>query len=112
MKKEMRALYIEGLATHGGPESCVSACEGRGEALAGVRVGRAIEPRNQHSGVPTLSKRRKAISPAALFASRWGTLRGLRTRACTESSCARTGRAHHLPVQLKVGRAAQGTRRR
>jgi len=23
MKKEMRELYIEGLATHGGPESCV-----------------------------------------------------------------------------------------
>ena len=36
MKKEMRELYIEGLATHGGPESCVMVREGWGEALTGV----------------------------------------------------------------------------
>ena len=47
MKKEMRTLHIEGLAIHGGPESCVDDPRGRGEALTGVRVGRAIEPRNQ-----------------------------------------------------------------
>jgi hypothetical protein len=43
----MRALYVEGVATHGGPESCVGVREGSGEALTGVRAGRAIEPRNQ-----------------------------------------------------------------
>jgi len=43
----MRALYIEGLATHGGPESCVAVRKGGGEALTGVRAGGAIEPRNQ-----------------------------------------------------------------
>jgi hypothetical protein len=43
----MRELYIEGLATHDGPESCVGVCEGAGEALTGVRAGWAIEPRNQ-----------------------------------------------------------------
>ncbi len=42
----MQTLYIEGLATHGGPESCVVAREGDGEALTGVRAGQAIEPRN------------------------------------------------------------------
>ena len=47
MEKEMRALYIEGLATHDDPESCVGVCEGAGEALTGARAGRAIEPRNQ-----------------------------------------------------------------
>jgi RNA-directed DNA polymerase len=47
MEKEMRELYIEGVATHDGPESCVGVREGEGEALTGVRVGRAIEPRNQ-----------------------------------------------------------------
>ena len=42
----MEKLYAEGVAIHGGPESCVGAREGAGEALTGARVGRAIEPRN------------------------------------------------------------------
>jgi hypothetical protein len=42
----MEELYIEGVAIHDGPESCVGAREGDGEALTGVRVGRAMEPRN------------------------------------------------------------------
>ena len=61
----MEELYVEGLATHGGPESCAVVCEGGVEALTGVRAGRAIEPRNEHFGVPTLSKRRKATSAVA-----------------------------------------------
>jgi RNA-directed DNA polymerase len=47
MKEELRVLYAEGVASHGGPESCAAAREGGGEALTGVRVGRVIEPRNQ-----------------------------------------------------------------
>ena len=43
----MRELYIEGVATRDGPESCAGVREGGGEALTGVRAGRAIEPRNQ-----------------------------------------------------------------
>ena len=42
----MEELYVEGLASHGGPESCAGVREGAGEALTGVRAGRAIEPRN------------------------------------------------------------------
>jgi hypothetical protein len=42
----MRTLYVEGVATHDGPESCVVVCEDGGEALTGVRAGWAIEPRN------------------------------------------------------------------
>ncbi len=66
MEEEMEELYVEGLATHGGPESCVDDLRGRGEALTGARAGRAIEPRNQWSGVPTLFHRRKATPLAAL----------------------------------------------
>ena len=62
----MEELYVEGLATHGGPESCVASREGRGEALTGVRAGRAIEPRNVSFGVPTLFAKRKATSLGAL----------------------------------------------
>ena len=42
----MEELYVEGLATRDGPESCVDDPRGRGEALTGVRAGRAIEPRS------------------------------------------------------------------
>jgi hypothetical protein len=62
----MEELYIEGVATHGGPESCVDVPRGRGEALTGARAGRAIEPRNRRFGVPTLSMRWKTTSPVAL----------------------------------------------
>ena len=62
----MEEPYVEGVATHDGPESCVAAREGGGEALTGVRAGRVIEPRNCSFGVPTLFKWRKATLPAAL----------------------------------------------
>src|SRR5258708_27372449 len=48
MEEEMEELYVEGLATRGGPESCVDDPRGRGEALTGARAGRAIEPRNHY----------------------------------------------------------------
>ena len=45
MEKEMKTLYVEGVAIHDGPESCAGVREGVGEALTGVRVGGVIEPR-------------------------------------------------------------------
>ena len=66
MRKGMREPYVEDLASHGGPESCVGVPRGRSEALTGVHAGRAIEPRNSLFGVPTRVMRRKATSPAAL----------------------------------------------
>ncbi len=36
----MKESYVEGLASYGGPESCVHIREGVGEALTGVRAGR------------------------------------------------------------------------
>jgi hypothetical protein len=53
MEKRMREPYTEGVATHGDPESCVVVRKDGDEALTGARVGWAIEPRNQGSGVPT-----------------------------------------------------------
>ena len=62
----MREPHGEGIAIRSDPESCVIARKGEGEALTGARAGRAIEPRNQRSGVPTLSRLRKATPLAAL----------------------------------------------
>jgi hypothetical protein len=47
MEKGMKESYIEGIAIHDDPESCVVARKGAGEALTGARAGWAIEPRNQ-----------------------------------------------------------------
>ncbi len=38
----MKEPYVEGLATHSGPESCVAVRKGRSEALTGVRAGRVF----------------------------------------------------------------------
>ena len=73
----MEELYAEGVAIHGGPESCAGVCEGVGEALTGVRAGQAIEPRNFVTGVPTLSQRWKA-TPLGAFSRASGGPRGVR----------------------------------
>jgi RNA-directed DNA polymerase len=108
----MRTPDIEGVATRDGPESCAGTREGAGEALTGVRAGWAIEPRNHHFGVPTPSHEAEGHIAGGASASRRGTPRGLRPCACTESSCARTGRSRARPPVLIAGRAAQGTLRR
>ena len=104
----MRELYIEGLATHDDPESCAGVREGVGEALTGVRVGWAMEPRNHNSGVPTLPVEAEGHIVGSAFASCRRTPRGLRTCACTESFRARTGRSRCPPVWLSIGQAVQG----
>ena len=38
----MKVSYVEGLASYGGPESCVHAREGVGEALTGEKAGRVL----------------------------------------------------------------------
>jgi hypothetical protein len=81
----MEELYAEGLATHGGPESCVDDPRGRGEALTGVRVGRAIEPRNHQFGVPTPSPWWKATRPVALCESLAGPARSENHGMCGTS---------------------------
>jgi hypothetical protein len=62
----MREPYIEGVAIHGGPESCVGVREGAREALTGVRVGRLLSREITASGCRRRLTRRKATLPAAL----------------------------------------------
>jgi hypothetical protein len=102
----MEELYVEGLATHDDPEPCVDDPRGRGEALVGARAGRAIEPRNLRSGVPTLYKRRKATPltalPRAVRGPRGvrepGHVRNLRTREPGDPTFAR-------PADHRAGRS-------
>jgi hypothetical protein len=104
----MKELYVEGLATHGGPEPCVDVPRGRGEALAGVRAGRAIEPRNRNDrgadavqeveGNTTGGARREPLAGPARSENHG--MCGTSVRENRESPCP--------PVRLVSGRAAQG----
>ena len=49
----MKESYVEGLASYGGPESCVHIRKGVGEALTGVRAGRVLS-RVIHAPQPVL----------------------------------------------------------
>jgi hypothetical protein len=44
----MKESYVEGLAAHSGPESCVAVREGSDEALTGVRAGRVLSRESNH----------------------------------------------------------------
>jgi hypothetical protein len=107
----MRTLYIEGLANHGGPESCVGDPRGRSEALVGVHAGWVIEPRNGLA---------RGADALAIGGRQY---RGQRNRelpadpARSKSLCMRgvSGRENReipwSPVVVMAGRAAQGRSR-
>src|SRR5664279_1647227 len=98
MEEEMETLYTEGVAIHGGPESCVGDPRGRSEALTGVNVGRAIEPRNNPLRGAHAVDEAEGNTAGGVIASRWRAPGGRRTRACVEPSCARTGRSRDRPT--------------
>ena len=108
----MRTPDIEGVATRDGPESCVAAREGGGEALTGVRAGRVIEPRNpldrgadavDRSGRPhRLQRYRELLADPAR--SKTPCMCGISVRENREVPCP--------PARVITGRAAQGTLRR
>src|SRR5215813_13925285 len=79
MKEEMKELYTEGLASHGGPESCVGGRKGVSEALTGVRVGRLLSREiTEDRGADTVVDVEGNTASGA-SASRERAPRGLRT---------------------------------
>ena len=59
----MEEPYVEGLATHGDPESCAGSREDVGEALTGAQAGRVLSRENTcTSGVLTVWTCWKATS--------------------------------------------------
>ena len=83
----MEKPYVEGVATHDGPESCVGARKGDGEALTGVRTGRVLSREIRQFGVPTLLTEAEGNTTGAVIARRWATPRGRRPLARAASSC-------------------------
>jgi len=77
MEKELKGLYVEGVAIHDGPESCVGVREGVGEVLTGVRAGWASEPRNSCIRGADVVQVAEGNTAASVFAS-WRGPRGVR----------------------------------
>jgi hypothetical protein len=86
MEKGLKGLYVEGLAIHDGPESCVGSREGVGEVLTGVRAGWAIEPRNSCIRGADALQMAEGNTAGSVFASCRRVLRGQRTCACARST--------------------------
>jgi len=74
----MQTLYVEGPATHDGPESCVYVRKGAGEALTGGRTGQPLSREITVFGVPTLSYQAEGNIGGSAIASCRRTLRGRR----------------------------------
>lgn len=106
----MQVHYDEGVATHIGPEPCVSVREDDGEASAGEHTGQPWSCERVMYWVPTLSTARKATRTDAIIMRAFGrpgvvidpgmygrTLRGNREISCPAESglslTVRTGKA-------------------
>jgi len=96
----MKESDIEGLATHDGPESCVVARKGRGEALTGVHTGGTLSRETTNSGADALSIRGRQhdLERQREFQGRSGAVEDATARV--ESPCARTGRSPDCPPEM------------
>jgi hypothetical protein len=98
MEKEMKTLYIEGVALRGGPESCVGDPVRAQRSVDRGRAGGVIEPRNnvnQGADVFEMCGRQYRYG---VLASRGWTLRGRRSQARTTSSMRKIREISWSPV--------------
>ena len=88
----MKVHYDEGVATHIGPEPCVSGREAGGEASAGDRTGQpSSRERNRSERRRRLTSGRRhgrGRDREHASGSAWSE-----TLACTDAPCAGTGRS-------------------
>jgi hypothetical protein len=78
----MQVRYVEDLASHDDPESCVRGREALREALTGEHAGGAMSREKFPSGAPTLWRKAEGNMGWRVTASATSALRGLET-SCT-----------------------------
>lgn len=94
----MKESYIEGLASHGVPESCTDDRKVGSEALTGACTGTVSSREIRQLGVPTPLSDAEGNTRRTALARGVATPRGRRPVARAELFCARTGRSHSHPV--------------
>ena len=96
----MKESYIEGLTTHGDPESCDDIREDAERSVDRGRCRLAIELRNQNSRALTLLTEAEGDAALSGRVSSVTALRSRRPHACIETPCTRTGRSSACPSSL------------
>src|SRR5208283_1554872 len=97
----MKESYAEGLANRSDSESGANGRKVMGEAMTGACTGRVLSRENSAFGGPTLLSEAEGNTGMRKMASACLPLRGRRPLACTETLCARTGRACILPLKME-----------
>ena len=110
----MKEPYSEGIAHHTGPESCVGYPRGSGEALTGVRAGRALSRETIYStvGADRFWTVWKATSCRSSCARAARTPRGRSAQARTETPRTGIGRSRMWPGEMVPGPRRESERRR
>ena len=103
----MQVLYVEDLANHNDPESCVGIRKGDGEALTGEHAGRVLSREKFIvQGADAVEKSGRQHGLGAM-ASTGPALRGLRPFVRVEAICTGTGRSSGWPFRkVHPGRSA------
>lgn len=95
----MQVLYVEDLANHDDPESCVGTREGAGEALTGEHAGRVLSREMlMVQGADAVEKSGKQHETTR-HGKRRPALRGLRPLARVEATCTGTGISTGWPLR-------------
>ena len=102
----MKELHAEGLAIHGDPESWAYRREAEGQALTGAHASWTSSREINQSEVLTPSSQAEGNTHKSDMRALERPLRGPRTQASVEPSCARTGRT--ADCSWGAPRAAKG----
>ena len=103
----MEELYIEGVAIHGDPESCVGVREGRGEALTGARAGQVLSREIKQIGMPTWSTTSEGNTARSAIRELRGDPARSETLCMYGTSMRENREVPRSPVRVITGRAAQ-----
>jgi hypothetical protein len=106
--------HDEGLAIHIGPEPCVIAREGNGEASAGERAGQVLSPENYYSRNADAIPIVEGNTDRRVIASAWTGRRGqrpwhVRKLLVREPGGPASGR-HLMTPAVRIGKARSRSR--